>query len=183
MSIERERKFLVDERILLPVLVKRGIVAKNIETGYFTHPHDQSPAIRVSLRDIGTDREKCKICFKGKGTIEREEFEYTIPSVDAKRLVQMAPTFVKKQRFEMDGWEIDRIELLSGVLWIAEWEEAEGKMEAPVTVMRPDWIIKEVTDDVRFANQYLAYFTTERPGVAGRNVVENDRREKELSRS
>lgn len=154
MAIERERKFLVHAdklSALLPMSVMYG--GYIVLSGYFTK---DGIAIRVTRRIGG----KCKVCFKSGTGEERQEFEYIIPENDAIELMKLSPTFLKKVRYEFKGWEIDRIELPSGDghithLWVAEWEEHEGKDPFPETL--PAWIDREVTGDPRFSMQGLAW--------------------------
>lgn len=132
-----------------------------IKTGYFT---EDGIAIRVSLRDLGKPTQKCKVCLKTPGGLEREEFEYSIPLGDAVRLLELSPTFLKKERYEFQGWEIDRLTINvskePGVpiltdLWMAEWEEAPDKEPFPASI--PEWITQEVTGDPSYSNQALAW--------------------------
>lgn len=162
MAIERERKFIVDPRKgmlrqLLGLQTRENV--SSIETGYFTR---DGVAVRVSSKNRGTSREKCKICFKSPGTEERQEFEYTIPNEDAHELLKLAPTRLTKYRYDIDGWEIDCIDL--GVIgpdgtascWMAEWEEHPGKSPLPNPL--PEWIDREVTEEPReYSNQALAW--------------------------
>lgn len=154
MAIERERKFRVLPELLPPEALKNSY---EVEAGYFTN----GPiAIRVTSRASGRQ----KICFKGPGTQEREEFEYLIPNEDAQRLLMLAPTNLKKTRYEFEGWEIDHFHVdevqTSGPLWVAEWEEAPGKQPIPSPL--PPWIGLEVTEDVKFTNMRLAWMLGKR---------------------
>lgn len=146
MAIERERKFLVN-----PHLLPKEALESFYETqaGYFT---DGPIAIRVTSRKGG----KQKVCFKGPGSEEREEFEYIIPKEDAERLLALAPTNIHKTRFEYGGWEIDKIRTTPDAdLWFAEWEEAPGK--PPIPSPLPEWIGEEVTGRVELTNMRLAW--------------------------
>lgn len=146
MNLERERKFLV-HRHLIPA--EALIKPWSLETGYFT---EGDVAIRVSLC---TDA-KTKICFKGPGGEERMEFEYEIPRADAEALIKLSPTYLTKRRFLYGGWEIDCIDLSAKEeLWMAEWEEHEGK--EPIPSPLPDWISSEVTGSPIFTNQNIAW--------------------------
>lgn len=155
--IERERKFLVDVTKLENLSdFDETVPSVEIASGYFTEP-STGVAIRVTLRDnkIG------KICIKiGRG-IERDEFEYSIPTEDANALLYKCPTMIVKIRYDYAGWEIDQIFIPAGnapvaqdPLWVAEYEEHEGK--PPLTVL-PDWVTREVTDDMQFTMQGLAW--------------------------
>ncbi len=154
--IERERKFLVDHTKLPPLPVGRIIT-----TGYFTAG---DVAIRVSKSSSG----KAKICIKGPGTEERQEFEYTIPMEDAEKMLELAPTCLGKCRYDLDGWEIDSISMpgffmydtdptkASHHLWMAEWEEHEGKQPIPDPL--PKWITRDVTEAGFYKNSNLAFY-------------------------
>lgn len=150
MAIERERKFLVD-----PVLIPPKALTEpwDLEAGYFTRT---GPAIRVTLRKDG----KTKVCFKSEGGLERQEFEYVIPRKDAEDLIKISPTYLAKKRYLYEGWEIDCIPvfkdgLLLKEIWMAEWEEQEGK--GPVPDPLPKWVEREVTGVTEYSNQFLAW--------------------------
>lgn len=144
MAIERERKFMVHFDRLPP---EAFLSFFETEAGYFTN---DLIAIRVTSRKGG----KQKVCFKGPGTEEREEFEYVIPKEDAERLLALAPTNIKKTRYEYQGWEIDSLNIPGG-LWVAEWEEAEGKPSIPSPL--PVWIGEEITGKAALTNMALAW--------------------------
>src|SRR5579863_8090256 len=123
MNLECERKFLVSGLLVSFLKDKKP---RFIETGYFTN---DLIAIRISLRDDGVTKPFSKICIKGPGTRERMEFEYTIPLDDAKALLQLAPTYLKKFRYDHEGWEIDHFPDIG--LWMAEWEDGPDKGKCP----------------------------------------------------
>lgn len=139
--IERERKFLVAPH-LLPELPAGRV----IEAGYFTK---EGIAIRCTIRSDGVQ----KVCFKGPGLGEREEYEYSIKDKDIRGLMNLAPTYLKKTRYDFEGWEIDHFPELN--LWMAEYEEAEGK--PPIPNPLPRWITREVTEDSMYTNMALAW--------------------------
>lgn len=143
MAIERERRFIVDAKKLPPLPPGRLI-----RTGYFTR---DGVAIRVSISSAGAH----KVCFKSPGTIERLEFEYSIPRIDAEALLEMAPTILEKTRYDLDGWEIDEFHI-ADKFWLAEWEDQAGKPELDEANL-PEWIGREVTH-LRYAtNQSVAF--------------------------
>jgi CYTH domain-containing protein len=142
MNIERERKFQV---LFRPPNLPEGRI---MTTGYFT---ENGVAVRASYSNKGVAR----VCFKGPGTEERAEFEYRIPLEDGVRLVELAPTRLIKIRYDMDGWEIDFFPFIGSGFWMAEWEEHDGKARFPD--VKPDWLGSEVTEDLRFTNQALAW--------------------------
>lgn len=161
MAVERERKFLVNCK-KLPTLPTGNV----LYAGYFTKPGESGRvAIRVTKRVGGV----CKVCFKGPGTEVREEFEYTIPTEDGERMLDMAPTHLTKTRYELDGWEIDHYTNVPpvficagrvGELWVAEWDESHTGMTVPPI---PEWIVREITEEPdTYGNQALAWNFTAR---------------------
>jgi len=90
--------------------------------------------------------------------ISREEFEYSIPSEDAERLLEgfCLGTVIDKVRYRIPHrglvWEVDVFAGENSGLVLAELElESEDQpYEAP------SWIGKEVSGDVRYFNSYLA---------------------------
>jgi CYTH domain-containing protein len=148
VSIEQERKFLMDPK-KHPLLKTMGAVGKVIEAGYFTNG---PVAIRCTIRGDGVQ----KICFKGPPKDgAREEFEYSIPGADAAKLIKLAPTYLEKTRYYIDGWEIDHFLGPLDHLWIAEYEETPDKPKPPAPL--PAWVLTEVTSDPSFSNMALAW--------------------------
>jgi CYTH domain-containing protein len=144
-NIEIEYKFVVSPD-KLPQDLGEG---RKMVAGYFTQI---GPAIRATYNSRG----KGRICIKGPGFKEREEFEYEIPYDDAVRLVGLAPTELKKTRYEYNGWEIDFFE--QGLV-MAEWEESRN---GPLPTSLPDWLEQDVTNLPFFTNQSLAWFYGEK---------------------
>lgn len=147
MILERERKFLVDGSKMNKVIPADSLRKVHV-AGYFTKPGE--PAVRVTYSPTTG---KGKFCIKGPGAVERLEIEHSIPLIDAVAAVELSPTKLIKIRYDLDGWEIDCFLTMS--LWMAEWEEHEGKTNMPAKL--PDWIIEEVTDKPEFTNQALAW--------------------------
>lgn len=153
MPTEIERKFLVDPKKLPSEALEKFY---DTEAGYFT----KGPvAIRVTSRVGG----KQKVCFKGPVTDTktgaRVEVEVIIPNEYALELLELSPTNLKKRRHDYQGWEIDFFPSIRlndfEQLWMAEWEEREGKPQIPNPL--PEWIRGEVTGDPVFSNQNLAW--------------------------
>lgn len=151
MATEKERKFLIDPKLLPPEALEKFY---DTEAGYFT---EDEVAIRVTSRVGG----KQKVCFKGPVTDlesgSRLEFEYIIPNEDAQQLLELAPTNLKKRRHDYNGWEIDKFNFqVDGEdFWLAEYEEKEGK--PPIPNPLPLWIDEEVTSDYSYSNQQIAW--------------------------
>lgn len=168
MAIERERKFLVKTEYLpldVYAMMREG-EGHTIKSGYFTR---DGVAIRVTLKNHGKPGARYKVCFKSPGGEERQEFEYTIPQADALALMELAPAVLTKERFDYEGWEIDRITVNHGTkdnplltdLWVAEWEEhiPADPQEQPKIIPEklPAWIDREVTGEHDFSMQGLCW--------------------------
>ena len=146
MPLEIERKFLVNKD-LLPAL-DEGVVVRQAYLSF-------APAPTVRIRIWG---EKAFITIKGQvNGISRSEFEYEIPYIDAVNLLQLAVTNqVEKVRkfysFNGKKWEIDFFEGTNKGLILAEVElDCENEQ-----VDLPEWIEKEVSNDIRYFNSQLA---------------------------
>lgn len=144
--MEIERKFLVKNNRWRKAA--KGVV---YQQGYLST--DSSRTVRVRLEGkLG------KLTIKGKKIgVAGDEFEYDIPTNDAKYLLDnlcKKPT-IKKTRyrvsFENFIWEVDVFEGENKGLVLAELElkRADQKFKTP------GWIGKEVTRDHRFRNANL----------------------------
>ncbi|MDX1491479.1 MAG: CYTH domain-containing protein [Pseudohongiellaceae bacterium] len=146
MSIEIERKFLVDEH-KLPALGK----GKTICQGYI--PTQNNSTVRIRIQD-----EDAFLTIKGpsKG-ISRSEFEYAIPLAHAKALLEelCSDNTIQKKRYEIphEGlvWELDIFAGTNAGLIVAE-VELESEHQA---FNKPSWVGKEVSGDFRYANSSL----------------------------
>jgi CYTH domain-containing protein len=146
MGIEIERKFLVDPSKWTPT--GQGILL--VQAYLSLDPH---PTVRIRIAG-----EKAFVTIKGRSdTISRPEYEYEIPVKDAMELQKMAISSpVEKKRYKMmhEGflWEVDVFSGKNEGLIMAEIElEAEDQ-----EFLRPDWLLKEVSDDGRYYNSYLS---------------------------
>lgn len=146
MGIEIERKFLVDESKLPPLVGGVYIAQGYIETVDHT-------AVRARVKgDQGF------LTLKGKTEgMTRLEYEYEIPLADAKAMIQQlcAGKSVEKTRYEIKVgqhvWEIDVFAGDNAGLVVAEVELQNDK-EA---IVIPTWASQEVTDQARFYNMNL----------------------------
>ena len=146
MAVEIERKFLIDTN-KLPTL-KNGY---QIKQGYIqTVDHT---TVRVRIRD-----KEAFLTIKGKSTgASRLEFEYPIPLQDANDMLNKLcqSSFVDKTRYlvKHEGlvWEVDIFEGSNKGLIVAE-VELEDEEES---FTLPNWVTKEVTDDIRYFNSNL----------------------------
>ncbi|WP_167618896.1 CYTH domain-containing protein [Maribellus sediminis] len=144
--VEIERKFLVDINKWQPASEGHKIIQGYLST-------DKNRVVRVRVKG---DNAYLTIKGESKG-ISRTELEYEIPINDAKILLEMCVDFpVEKiryvQEFEGKVWEIDVFENVNEGLVMAEVELQDEKEE----IVLPHWISKEVSDDKRYFNAWLA---------------------------
>lgn len=146
MGIEIERKFLV-KRESLPSL-PGGIF---ISQGYIETKSGTTVRIRIK-------GDSAFLTLKGKSKgASRSEFEYEIPVVDAQeQLAEYCANIITKKRFEISVagniWELDIFEGKNRGLYLAEVELQSEDESFDI----PAWASKEVTDDPRYYNAYLA---------------------------
>jgi CYTH domain-containing protein len=143
MGKEIERKFLVNDTSYR----KYGNSEKIIQ-GFLSVDKDRV----VRLRASGG---KGVLTIKGSGNgIERIEFEYSIPLIDAIELINnlCLKPIIEKYRYKIfhDGliWEVDEFLNENEGLIIAEVELDHPDQE----ITLPDWVGKEVTNDDRYYN-------------------------------
>jgi adenylate cyclase len=92
------------------------------------------------------------------GGLTRSEFEYEIPLIDAEFMLKefCSNHFLEKIRhlikFDDLVWEVDEYSGPQRGLVLAEVELSDATQQ----VQLPSWLGKEVTDDPRFRNAYLA---------------------------
>jgi adenylate cyclase len=89
--------------------------------------------------------------------VTRPEYEYAIPVEDADEMLDTLclKPIIEKVRYTIEHagllWEVDEFEGENAGLVIAEVELTE----ADQTILLPDWIGEEVTDDARYYNASL----------------------------
>lgn len=147
MALEIERKFLVNREAWRPTSH-----FKHCKQGYLSI--GPPVAVRVRIMDgVGTLNIKTATV-----EIERMEFEYEIPLVDAEELLDEAclGRIVEKTRYYADHggkrWEIDVFENENEGLIVAEVE-----LDSPDQPFeKPDWATQEVSHDPRYLNSNLS---------------------------
>ncbi len=146
MPNETERKFLVNDNSY-----KQLGQHYHIHQGFLNT--DKERVVRVRIKG-----EKAWITIKGLSIgATRPEFEYEIPSVDAKFMLEnlcVKPT-IEKYRYvipyEGFTWEVDEFLGENEGLVVAEIElEREEQV-----FLKPDWAGEEVTGDERYYNANL----------------------------
>lgn len=146
MALEIERKFLVDPAKWTPTDKGTSLVQVYLSL-------EPNPIVRIRIAG-----EKAFLTIKGcSESISRPEFEYEIPVHDATEMLKMAISNpVEKIRHEVmhSGflWEVDVFSGKNSGLIMAEIELKSENQEFP----RPDWLLKEVSNDGRYYNSYLS---------------------------
>ncbi|MCR4648037.1 MAG: CYTH domain-containing protein [Lachnospiraceae bacterium] len=143
--MEIERKFKVRE---LPDLSQYPF--KQLEQGYL----NTNPVVRVRKED-----EEYYLTYKGKGFLEREEYNLPLNKEAYEHLITKADgRVITKKRylihFEYYTIELDIFEGDLAPLIIAE-VEFETKEEA-VSFTPPDWFGEDVTEDPSYSNSNLS---------------------------
>ena len=152
MSIEIERKFLVDQRMFDTLIGGNYYVS-----GYLNHNEERLSAVKVTHR---VSARKGSICFKGNkySKCSRKEFETSIDEAAAVSLLSLIPDKqkVEKKRihckYDGNDWAVDVFDGLNKGLVMAELEIPHEEYAFRV----PEWIITEVTDDPRYYGVNLA---------------------------
>ena len=147
MGVEIERKFLID----FSFFDEQDFDSKlEIRQGYILNSVEKVVRVRVS-------DDKCYLTIKGENSgMSRPEFEYEIPRYEAEQMIDtMCSTIIEKTRniffVHGDKWEIDVFRGDNDGLIVAEVEIPSEDYHLRL----PKWVIKEVTDDVRYYNNSL----------------------------
>jgi adenylate cyclase len=163
MATEIERKFLVVGDAW------RGGISRSepMVQGYLAGP----PAARCSLRvRIAGDIAFLNVKSASPGVV-RDEYEYAIPPVDARRMLEtLAGNVVAKVRHHVDVgghlFEVDEFGADNAGLIVAEIELDAVDAGFP----RPPWLGPEVSHLVRYYNLHLATHPYARWSPAERNA-------------
>jgi len=148
MGIEIERKFLVDHARWDATPKPPGNLYKQ---GYVLHEANRTVRVRIT-------GDAAYLTFKGATQgISRSEYEYQIPVNDGVDLLNSFTTsVVEKTRYIINHqgkrWEVDVFDGDNAGLIMAEIElQSEDEM-----FERPDWILREVSEDSRYYNSNLS---------------------------
>jgi adenylate cyclase len=148
MGLEIERKFLVTSDAWRDEVVR----SLEMRQGYLAGEGGRA-SVRVRLEGAEA-RLNIKAAVVGAA---RAEYEYVIPSDDARLLLETlcVGTLGKVRHYvEREGltWEVDEFLGANAGLVVAEIEL--GSLDQFFT--RPQWVGRELTDDCRYYNHYLA---------------------------
>ena len=148
MALEVERKFLVTSEDWRADAVSQ----RRYRQGYLARATSASVRVR-------SDGENAWLNIKAAvAGSSREEFEYPVPLADAQIMLDRLcdAGHVDKTRYWVlygdHTWEVDVFEGDNAGLIVAEIELSD----AHEPFDRPPWAGTEVTDDVRYYNNYLA---------------------------
>ncbi len=146
MGIEIERKFLLSgegwRQLGQPVLLRQGYLSSQRERVVRVRIEGQQAMMTIKGRSVGASR---------------GEWEYPIPLADAEQFLERLceqPIIEKyRRRIEHHGmvWEVDEFLGVNAGLVVAEIELTSEDQAFD----KPDWIGREVTDDVRYFNANL----------------------------
>lgn len=151
MANEIERKFLVDNESEVFKELLSTLTGLTISQGYL----NTDPLRTVRVRQKGDEG---FMTVKGKQVgISKPEWEYPIPLEDIVEMLEICDVKVEKIRFVTPAgnglvWEIDVFKGLNTGLIIAEIELPSEDTRFEVL----DWLGKDVSEDLRFANSNLA---------------------------
>lgn len=154
MAKEIERKFLVREEILIPILQDEKVLRTTISQFYLV----ATPDVAVRLRKSPDSDEPVVLAVKhGGNLISTNEHEFPVPfeSYDERLADRVGHEIVKTRHYVWHGdreWEVDVFEGELNGLIVAELECDDA---AEVTDL-PDWVGEEVTFDKRYKNAVLA---------------------------
>lgn len=156
MAKEIERKFLIKPQYSGQDFDYNGCPRKLIEQGYFNR---KDPCVRVRICELPGHVYEAFITIKSKDQgIEDFEFEYPIPTSDAREMISLycGQRIVKKERFFVNHnnlvWTADFFQGPNHGLAIAEIELEHRDQEFAL----PNWVGKEVTDNPKYKNYKLA---------------------------
>lgn len=148
MATEIEHKYLIKPELWKKVIPYERV---DIRQGYLL----TDPAKTLRVRTKGKTG---YITIKGKTQgASRAEFEYEIPLADALELLTgFCSQVIEKTRhlvlYEGKTWEVDEFKGLNAGLIVAEIELSSEDENYDL----PDWVDKNVTNDLRYANSNLS---------------------------
>ena len=146
MALEIERKFLVESEGYKALGNASEILQVYLKTS-------KKMSIRVRIDDM-----VASLAIKSKVSHRvNREYEYNIPIDEARSIIKLDDLpIISKTRYQLENkghsWEIDEFHGVNAGLVIAEIELAH---EDEIFEL-PEWIGKEVTEDIKYLNSNLA---------------------------
>jgi len=152
MAREIERKFLIKDSSWKQLAHQKTHFAQ----GYLNDISETSAKSSVRVRLEG-DKANMNIKSLEIG-LSRDEYEYEIPYAEGERMLttlSVGPVIEKDRflvQFGQHTWEVDEFHGDNAGLVVAEVEMASEDEHVEL----PDWVGKEVTEDVRYYNISLS---------------------------
>lgn len=146
MAIEIERKFLVAGEGW-----RAAGRVRDIRQGYLSAAGPASVRIRIE------DGAATLTVKSNAAGLVRDEFEYAVPPADAAAMLRLCrtPPLAKKRHEIVHAGRLWQVDVFEGPL--AGLIVAEVEMESPdAPLVLPDWVGREVTEDRRYRNSFLA---------------------------
>lgn len=146
MATESERKFLV-----MGDMWQDGSEGVKMSQGYLSQDPDRTVRVRIA-------GEQAWLTVKGRSEgITRVEFEYEVPPVEARELLELClPSVIDKTRYRVPHaghvWEVDVFHGENAGLVVAEVELADESHFPDL----PPWAGAEVSTETRYFNSCLA---------------------------
>ena len=176
-ELEIERKFIVDKDKFFEDVRNGGWEHYPIRQAYFAVDEKAEPRIqqiRVSVSGHenyeflkqydpkGETYRKPRALINIKsytdGAWGREEFEYEIPVIEGVAMFDLGRNCIYRERYckEINGvmWEVDNYKMENEGLLTAEVEIPNMRYN----LMKPNWVVKEVTDNERYWNASLSKY-------------------------
>jgi adenylate cyclase len=144
---EIERKFLTSSDAW-----RSGEPGERMVQGYLSN-HGSASVVRVRSGSSGAF-----LAIKGRGKVQRAEYEYPIPRAEADELLEQLVhrPLIEKTRYRRPHqdhvWEVDEFGGANAGLVVAEVELAALDDQPAL----PAWLGREVTDDPRYTNSALS---------------------------
>ena len=155
MGLEIEHKYLVKNDSFLPLCRKE--LTRNITQGYLSREPERTVRVRLTEFPYSTRPACAFLTIKGVTEADtREEFEYSIPTADARRLLQLCTgNIISKTRYIVPHgefvWEVDVFHGRHQGLRIAEIELGGSRHDYPL----PPFAGEEVTGNPAYYNSAL----------------------------
>ncbi len=146
--MEIERKFLVRE---MPKLTAYPV--KKLEQGYLS----TGPVVRVRRED-----NEYYLTYKGGGLVAREEYNLPLSREAYEHLREKCDgNLITKKRYLIPLGELTaELDVFEGAMEGLIMAEVEfSTLEEAYAFTPPDWMGKDVTEDVRYHNSYMINYT------------------------
>ncbi len=145
-NIEIERKFLVN---YIPDL--KNCKSYYIKQGYLSI----NPVLRIRQKN-----EKYIFTFKGKGDIQREEFEKQITKEEFENLwlkIEGEPIIKTRYIIPLENGLLAELDIYDGSLKGFKNVEVEfNNIKDAENFVPPDWFGEDITKNVKYTNAYLS---------------------------